>query len=169
MDYPTLCTRTEAPITQGTRSRFDSGCKRSLLALLNRAEHIGEELDTLKRWIFYSKKDSYNAKPSNLSEEGFRTLHVMLGKLTEAIEFANEAKKVLENRPLDLTNLLEEIGDGWWYDGIFLHMMGVSVEQIQSANIEKLRKRFPDKFTSEDALNRDLEKERDSLDSNLKK
>lgn len=53
----------------------------------------------------------------------------------------------------------------------FLHSYaacrGYSTEQIWQANINKLRKRYGDKFTVEGAINRDSTVERQSLESDL--
>lgn len=40
---------------------------------------------------------------------------------------------------------------------------GVEVNEVLDKNIDKLRVRYPDKFTKEDAENRDLDSERDAL------
>jgi len=42
---------------------------------------------------------------------------------------------------------------------------GIDIPKNLSKNIEKLRQRFPDKFTENDAINRDTEKERQILES----
>lgn len=44
-----------------------------------------------------------------------------------------------------------------------------AISKIAYANIEKLKARYPDKFSEEKAVNRDLEMERQSLESNLSK
>jgi len=43
-----------------------------------------------------------------------------------------------------------------------------SAEQVMVTNINKLKARFGDKFTSDGALNRDLDKERETLEEGLK-
>lgn len=45
---------------------------------------------------------------------------------------------------------------------------GGDVEQVQVTNIEKLKFRYPDKFTERDADVRDLDKEREILEDGLK-
>ena len=66
----------------------------------------------------------------------------------------------------DIVNLLEENGDINWYQAIMMDALGGDWEQILETNIKKLRKRFPDKFTNEDANNRDLDAEREILEEN---
>jgi NTP pyrophosphatase (non-canonical NTP hydrolase) len=43
---------------------------------------------------------------------------------------------------------------------------GIDYNTVLSANIEKLKVRFPNKFTTEDALNRNLDEEYDKLSDN---
>lgn len=45
--------------------------------------------------------------------------------------------------------------------------VGIDTSQAMRANIEKLRARYGDKFSSDSAINRDLEKERRILSDNL--
>jgi hypothetical protein len=47
--------------------------------------------------------------------------------------------------------------------GRLIDWMGLDVEVIRHQNIEKLRVRYPDKFTQDDAMFRDLDAERDTL------
>lgn len=99
------------------------------------------------------------------NEKILRLLHAAIGKCTEAGEFADQIKKhIFYGKPLDEINLVEEIGDGLWYDAIACNALSVEITKIMSLNIAKLRARFPDKFTSDKAIHRDLEKERGILE-----
>lgn len=94
-----------------------------------------------------------------------RLLHAQLGLTTETGEFADALKKFLiYGKPVDRTNLIEELGDCMWYIAEAAAALDVSMEQIQTINIAKLTKRFPEKFTEEKALNRDLDGERKTLE-----
>lgn len=46
----------------------------------------------------------------------------------------------------------------------FVELKGWDISKLYTMNIEKLKKRFPDKFTQENALNRDLDQEREVLE-----
>lgn len=90
-----------------------------------------------------------------------RLLHAGIGIATEAGEFLDQLKKhVFYGKDLDFTNLKEEIGDMLWYLAIALDELGFTFEEVMSMVIEKLKKRYPEKFTEAEALNRDLETER---------
>lgn len=92
-------------------------------------------------------------------------LHAMLGMVTEVGEFTDAIKKhLLYGKELDLVNLDEEIGDLLWYIAIYIESRQGSFESIMQINIEKLRARYPNKFTEYDALNRNLDNERNILE-----
>lgn len=92
-------------------------------------------------------------------------LHAAIGIATESGELLDALKKsIFYGRELDRTNLIEEMGDLFWYCAIMCHQLGVSFEDVQQVNIAKLRKRYGGAFTSEAAINRDLEAERQILE-----
>lgn len=92
-------------------------------------------------------------------------LHAVMGCDTEVGEIMDAIKKtVFYGKPLDMVNVKEEFGDLLYYVALGLHSVGSDFEEVMTANIAKLRARYPDKFTSEAALFRDLEKERKILE-----
>lgn len=97
-----------------------------------------------------------------------RLLHAGLGLATEAGEFLDQLKKQLfYGKPLDTTNLVEELGDHMWYIAIACDQLGVSLEQVMQINIDKLKARYPVKFTKEAALERNLPVERVVLEAGV--
>lgn len=94
-----------------------------------------------------------------------RLLHAAMGMATEAGEFLDALKKHLfYGKPLDTTNLKEEIGDQLWYLAIACDALGTDFETEMKRNIAKLRTRYPDKFTSENAIDRNVTSERFTLE-----
>lgn len=94
-----------------------------------------------------------------------RLLHAGMGLATEAGEFVDMLKKhIFYGKPLDVLNLVEELGDSCWYIAIACDALQVSFEDVMKKNISKLKARYPNKFTQEDALNRDLKRERETLE-----
>lgn len=92
-------------------------------------------------------------------------LHLILGMQTEVAEIADVFKKsIAYNKKIDLINLKEEIGDLMWYIINFCRIYGFNIEDILQTNINKLQSRYPEKFTTEKALNRDLNVEREILE-----
>lgn len=106
--------------------------------------------------------DQFHFSPD---KENCDLLHAAIGICTEGGEFLDALKKsMFYGKPLDKVNLREEIGDLMWYIAIACEALGTTIEEECQVNINKLRARYPDKFTSNDAINRDLEKERAILE-----
>ncbi len=94
-----------------------------------------------------------------------RLLHGGMGLATESAELVDALKKHLfYGKPLDRTNLVEEMGDLFWYCAILADALDVSFQEVMDKNIAKLKARYGDKFTSHAALNRNLDKERTTLE-----
>lgn len=98
-----------------------------------------------------------------------RLLHCALGIHTEAAEMFENLLEAYETGQVDELNFAEELGDVDWYKAIGHDATGVSEETLREANIAKLRKRYPEKFTDEAALNRDLLGERTVLETSFNK
>jgi NTP pyrophosphatase (non-canonical NTP hydrolase) len=93
-------------------------------------------------------------------------LHASMGLVTEAGEFQDMLKKhVFYGKPLDKVNLKEEIGDLLWYCAIALEALGTDFQAVMQTNIDKLKARYPEKFTEEKAENRNLVREREILEN----
>jgi len=94
-----------------------------------------------------------------------RTLHGVVGIQTEAGELMDAIKKfIFYGKDLDLVNMKEELGDLFWYIALLCDNLNLTFEEIWETNIEKLKARYGDKFNEEDALNRNLGKERKILE-----
>ena len=92
-------------------------------------------------------------------------LHAGMGFASEGGEFLDVLKKKhAYDKPMDMVNLREEIGDIMWYCAIAARGLGTTLEDIATINIQKLAKRYPERFTAEAALNRDLDGERAVLE-----
>lgn len=92
-------------------------------------------------------------------------LHAAIGLATESGELLDALKRRLfYGKPLDDVNLVEELGDLMWYIAVACHSLGTTIDAVCAANITKLKRRFPERFTSEHAINRDLSAERKALE-----
>lgn len=81
--------------------------------------------------------------------------HALHGLCSETGEIADTIKKhIIYEQPLDVANLEEEIGDLMWYVALLCYVNKLSLETAMAHNIEKLRKRYPAKFTPEAAAAR---------------
>lgn len=96
-------------------------------------------------------------------------LHAALGKVTESVELLEAVfNAMMHNTALDITNVIEEAGDGFWYDAILFNALGVDFEHVASINNAKLRRRFPVKFSEAEANTRNLDAERQTLENGRK-
>lgn len=88
-----------------------------------------------------------------------RLQHAMLGILTEAGELGDVVKRhVIYGQPLAITkedaeqigkegSIEEEIGDLLWYVALAANAAGLDLSRIAEMNIEKLQRRYPEKYT----------------------
>ncbi len=92
--------------------------------------------------------------------------HAILGIGTEGVgEIADAFKRhIFYGTELDTVNLKEELGDCMWYIQLLAVAIGCDLDEIMQTNIDKLRKRYGDKFTEEAAVDRDLGAEREILE-----
>jgi NTP pyrophosphatase (non-canonical NTP hydrolase) len=94
-----------------------------------------------------------------------RLLHGAIGLSTEAGELLDMLKKhIYYGKPLDLINAKEEVGDSMWYAGLVIDVLKTTFDEVLTVNIDKLKARYPEKFTEFHAVNRDLETERKILE-----
>jgi NTP pyrophosphatase (non-canonical NTP hydrolase) len=133
----------------------------------------GSWADRLKRSLFYGQEpdkkspDRWSTTSIDLTADRVSAdvVHAMLGCITEASEIAEHVLAVLKGeKPLDRTNLIEELGDLTWYIALGLRAVDSDFDTAFDLNIAKLKARFPDKFTEEQAVTRDLNAERAALE-----
>ncbi|HEY3257267.1 MAG TPA: nucleoside triphosphate pyrophosphohydrolase family protein [Gemmatimonadaceae bacterium] len=81
-----------------------------------------------------------------------------LGLAGESGEIADHVKKIVyHGHPLDddtRDKIAKEIGDILWYCAMGSRGIGVSLAEIARMNVAKLRKRYPDGFSTDQSLNR---------------
>lgn len=156
--------------------------------LMNHLSSIADknnELDYIKKALFYGRNlgehtprisHGYNVETTDAKQRDL--IHGLIGISTESGEICERLHEVLnrtEAFPLDedlftdkdKINLFEELGDVLWYVAIAAEALGVGIDEIMVANLNKLRKRFPEKFTEELANERDIETEQKSLEKDL--
>lgn len=82
--------------------------------------------------------------------------HAATGCATEAGELLDASKKQwVYNKPLDIENLLEELGDLRFYYQALLNMLGLDDEHVQALNMAKLVQRYPElTYTDHHAVSR---------------
>lgn len=91
-----------------------------------------------------------------------RMFHSIVGISTESTELLEALD--LSGKNMDNVNIAEEFGDIDWYKAIGTDEMGIEWIAILTTVINKLKARYPNAYTSEDAINRNLDKERNILE-----
>ena len=76
----------------------------------------------------------------------------LCGESGEAIDIVK--KWLAQGHKLDREKLSKELGDIAWYLAETATALDLSLEDIFAANIEKLKKRFPDGFDTERSIHR---------------
>jgi len=137
------------------------------------ADMLDSTMDEHKRALFYGDDDADVIRATGdvdymleqVEDEGWALLHASLGAATEAGEILEQARAVLSSggEP-DLENVAEEMGDLMYYLARLADVCDTSLLEIMQANNRKLKERFPDSFVEEDALDRDTDAEKDTMD-----
>ena len=92
-------------------------------------------------------------------------IHMIMGMMTELGELMDCFKKNLAyGKEIDWVNVDEEGGDLTWYFANFCRLNGIDFYAMIERNINKLRVRYPEKFTEDNANNRNLQAERKVLE-----
>lgn len=80
---------------------------------------------------------------AEMTPHGAHLIHMVLGISGEAGELLDAIKKsVIYNKPLDVVNVIEELGDIEFYLEGLRQRIGITREQTIDANIAKLAKRY---------------------------
>ena len=160
----------------------------AVIVKLNEVQKALEDLDQIKKYLFYGKESPFlvdfeegtflllntgmkptvtmfvNQAKTLATPKNIRLLHGVTGLNTEGGELVEALLKVSRGENADTVNFMEEWGDCMWYGEVIGDTLGFTSDEAQVRVIEKLRRRFPDKFTEEDATNRNLDSERDALE-----
>lgn len=97
-------------------------------------------------------------KAQNRTGNGFSLIVFVLGLGGEAGEVIDLVKKHIgHGHALDRDKLRTELGDVLWYVSAIAGALGFTLEEVAQANIDKLKKRYPDGFTTERSVNREGE------------
>lgn len=104
----------------------------------------------------YQELSSRTMPPFNNFAEHRDTLgNYGLGLAGEAGELIELIKKKLHhNHDVDVDDIKKELGDVLHYLSGLATIFDISLEDVATANIEKLRKRYPNGFNSADSINR---------------
>ena len=73
----------------------------------------------------------------------------------EVGEFCNMIKKkVGHGHAINAETLADELGDCLWYTAALCSLLALDLDDVATANIDKLRRRYPNGFSQDDSINR---------------
>ncbi|MBE9524399.1 MAG: nucleoside triphosphate pyrophosphohydrolase family protein [Chloroflexi bacterium] len=104
--------------------------------------------------------DQYQAFASRTAGAGgdgqHRLIIAALGLAGEAGEFANLVKKLTAHgHDVPTEELSEELGDVLWYLAEAATAINASLGELAGENVDKLRQRYPEGFSSARSINRE--------------
>jgi NTP pyrophosphatase (non-canonical NTP hydrolase) len=176
-NYIDLAARTNNPNYEEVAQRIYSDFKseRIYATMLKASEVLDKSLDNCKKHLMYGKNLDVEMLPlgaprKSISRLGdsdcdIDLLHGVIGIATEAGELLKAVLLGIENNKLDMVNIVEEVSDVLWYQSIILKRAKMSFAECAALNIQKLVKRFPDGYTDDLAINRNVEAERAIMES----
>jgi NTP pyrophosphatase (non-canonical NTP hydrolase) len=91
-----------------------------------------------------------------LHEQRVDLIHAALGMAGEAGEVVDLLKKSMYyGKPLDVEKVKEEAGDLLWYiASVMCRALDCTLEELAMYNVDKLRARYPEKYTDQAAIAR---------------
>jgi hypothetical protein len=105
-----------------------------------------------------------NGPSAGLHQPNLRLLHAAIGMAGEAGELLAAVLQQIQTGELDMVNVSEELADSDWYKAIAHDEIGIPEEVSRERVINKLKIRYPGKFSLASAENRDLAAERKALE-----
>lgn len=92
-----------------------------------------------------------------LDNDDERIICAALGLSGESGEYADRIKKaIFHSHPRDRAKEALEIGDVLWYASLAAKAAGFTLEEVAQMNLDKLARRYPEGFSSERSLNREV-------------
>jgi NTP pyrophosphatase (non-canonical NTP hydrolase) len=104
---------------------------------------------------YLAKRTLIDAPDFEIGDNDFMIVWNALGLAGEAGEITESVKKgILHQHGLDREKMKKELGDALWYISALCTKLGLSLEEVMIANIEKLKTRYPDGYNSTDSIKR---------------
>ena len=117
----------------------------------------GKNLDTIKKHVMYNKPGLAEdfpkvVMPAELSAGSCNQMHMAVGVAGESAELLDAILTSFTNStPLDLENVIEELGDIEFYMSGLRQQLQISRDEVLQANINKLSVRYEGLKYSDDA------------------
>jgi NTP pyrophosphatase (non-canonical NTP hydrolase) len=130
---------------------------------MNEKEYRNNVLKTLSK--------DYKKILQRINIDNIDLIHGIMGICDEAGELNNAIKGyIFYGKKLDKNNIIEELGDLFYYMNVIMNYLNITLDEVKEKNINKLKVRYKDKeFDSQNAINRNLKKEKKVLKSVVNK
>lgn len=181
-DYRNLAMRTECEYTDELKERAKENV-RALHAVLGMGGELGElrlavdkgdEVNILEElgdfyWYLAILENLYNVDLIFLQEDISRDENDLIDDLEFYVaEFLDKLKRTIYyNKKAHIDDILENMDNIAITLDCLSYVFGSTPAQVKAANIKKLKARYGDKFSEENATNRDLAQESKILTENL--
>jgi NTP pyrophosphatase (non-canonical NTP hydrolase) len=97
----------------------------------------------------------FAARTIGIRTQADQLSNMALGLAGEAGETADMLKKHLfHGKPLDVDEVIKELGDVMWYVAGMATAIGASLDDVAQRNVDKLRQRYPNGFSTEASARR---------------
>ena len=170
-EYQKLAYKTANTNRQAVKERIGGLPMVLVYSVLESIKRSGAKAGKLKGHLFYGRelknadlaqnqidRDGLIQRMQNVPPDLIHSILGMADELAEITEVISDY--IYSGKRIDWENINEEYGDLLWFWSCGNSCRGMKNEKIAEMNIEKLRKRFGDKFSEEKANNRNLEEER---------
>lgn len=108
-----------------------------------------------KTYMAEALKTVNNASNIDITEKQKYLINGVIGLGGEVGELQDLLKKhVFQGHQLDIEHVKYEIGDIAWYLNLLIASIGSNWEEVFEINVQKLRKRYGEKFDSLKSINR---------------
>ena len=81
--------------------------------------------------------------------------HALFGLASEVGEVLGLYQKVYQGHRFDVDKVIDEGGDALWMLAELFTALGISLDDVAQHNVDKLKARYPDGFSSERSINRE--------------
>jgi len=83
-------------------------------------------------------------------------MHALHGMVGEIGEIHSIYQKKYQGHPVDEGDLMKEVGDLMWFVAEFAFAHEWELDDVGQMNIDKLRRRYPDGFSAERSVHREV-------------
>ena len=140
-----VVTAPDAPLSVGSTAQLtvSGGSGEGVI----RYEVSDETIATVENGVMTFLKPGMNRKDV--------LINGVMGLCGESGEVIDIVKKWLaQGHELDRDKIIKELGDVAWYIAEIAHVLGVTLEEVLTKNIDKLKARYPEGFSTDNSVNR---------------